>query len=218
MWQTQIESEYIDAVDESSEEVDPDETSKDAALTVPHRLQKISILSDNKPVSYSQVIQLWQQNQGFRTFWLDILASTPMKAYFWETPPLSQSTLDQAFEFVLVNSSRLAEISPDSSDFQSHFKSATKEVVTFANLGKDAQLVVPSPIGDESAYTHIAAFVRKAPRSQQHQLWQTVSEQIQQKLTQQPMWVSTSGLGVAWLHIRLDSHPKYYTYEPYRSF
>jgi len=30
-------------------------------------------------------------------------------------------------------------------------------------------------------------------------------------------WLSTSGLGVGWLHVRLDSRPKYYTYEPYKS-
>jgi hypothetical protein len=31
------------------------------------------------------------------------------------------------------------------------------------------------------------------------------------------MWLSTSGLGVAWLHIRLDSTPKYYQHQPYTS-
>jgi len=29
-------------------------------------------------------------------------------------------------------------------------------------------------------------------------------------------WVSTSGLGVAWLHVRVDSKPKYYSHEAYR--
>ena len=30
-------------------------------------------------------------------------------------------------------------------------------------------------------------------------------------------WLSTSGLGVYWLHVRLDSYPKYYTYRPYKA-
>jgi len=30
-------------------------------------------------------------------------------------------------------------------------------------------------------------------------------------------WLSTSGLGIAWLHVRLDERPKYYTHAPYRS-
>ena len=30
-----------------------------------------------------------------------------------------------------------------------------------------------------------------------------------------PVWLSTSGMGVPWLHMRLDQVPKYYTYEPF---
>ena len=33
-----------------------------------------------------------------------------------------------------------------------------------------------------------------------------------------PTWVSTAGGGVAWLHVRLDSAPKYYTHRPYTRF
>jgi hypothetical protein len=31
-----------------------------------------------------------------------------------------------------------------------------------------------------------------------------------------PVWLSTSGLGIYWLHFRLDTVPKYYTYAPYK--
>jgi hypothetical protein len=31
-----------------------------------------------------------------------------------------------------------------------------------------------------------------------------------------PLWVSTSGLAVPWLHLRLDARPKYYGFEPYK--
>lgn len=30
-------------------------------------------------------------------------------------------------------------------------------------------------------------------------------------------WISTSGLGVSWLHIRIDTYPKYYNYEEYKT-
>lgn len=30
-----------------------------------------------------------------------------------------------------------------------------------------------------------------------------------------PVWLSTAGAGVAWLHVRLDDRPKYYSYRPY---
>jgi hypothetical protein len=29
-------------------------------------------------------------------------------------------------------------------------------------------------------------------------------------------WVSTSGLGVPWVHVRLDERPKYFQFGPYR--
>ncbi len=32
-----------------------------------------------------------------------------------------------------------------------------------------------------------------------------------------PLWLSTAGGGVAWLHVRLDSRPKYYGYSPYKT-
>lgn len=191
------------------------------------RISKISIFLDNEPLRHWEVIQLWQQDQSFRLFWIDLLASASFTAYFWETPPITLSTVERAFEFVLVDSPRLAGVSPDPSDFEQYFESASgnrstdslghRQIVTFSNLGNDAQLIVPCPIAQMSAYTHIAAFVREAPLSQQHQLWQTIGREIEQRLNQQPIWVSTSGLSVYWLHVRLDSFPKYYTYELYKT-
>ena len=30
-----------------------------------------------------------------------------------------------------------------------------------------------------------------------------------------PTWLSTAGMGVSWLHVRLDSQPKYYGFAAY---
>ncbi|MBX3248007.1 MAG: hypothetical protein KF901_12575 [Myxococcales bacterium] len=30
------------------------------------------------------------------------------------------------------------------------------------------------------------------------------------------VWLSTAGLGVDWLHVRLDARPKYYRHAPYK--
>ena len=181
------------------------------------RIHKISIFKGDKQVTYLEAIELWQQNESFRTFFISLLADTPMAAYFWETPPISQS-IDREFEFVLIDSPKLADVEPDPSDFRQHFESATEEVVTFPNLGNDALLVVPCPITNIPESTHLANFLREAPESQQHLLWKTVGRSLQQKLDEQQfIWVSTSGLEVHWLHVRLDSRPKYYTYKPYKS-
>ena len=91
-----------------------------------------------------------------------------------------------------------------------------KNVVSFPNLRKDATLIVPCPLQENSAYTHIANFTRQAPSFQQIEFWQFLGKKTKENLSQQPLWISTSGLGVYWLHVRLDSYPKYYCFQPYK--
>jgi hypothetical protein len=62
----------------------------------------------------------------------------------------------------------------------------------------------------------LAAFVRHAPQRQRQALWQTVGEAMARRIGHQPVWLSTAGAGVAWLHVRLDNRPKYYSHGPYR--
>jgi protoheme ferro-lyase len=42
-----------------------------------------------------------------------------------------------------------------------------------------------------------------------HEIWRLVAEAVEARLGSAPMWLSTAGLGVHWLHVRLDSRPKY---------
>jgi hypothetical protein len=180
------------------------------------RIYKISIFSDERQITYSEVIDLWQQDSNFRKFFISLLANTPWEAYFWETPPVTKLTVNRTFEFVLINSLQLASVRGDFSNFKQYFGFSTKAIATFSNLRRDALLVVPRPINNKYVYPHLAAFIREAPEFQQHLLWQTLGRELEEKLNQQPIWVSTSGLGVYWLHIRLDSFPKYYRFKPYK--
>lgn len=76
-----------------------------------------------------------------------------------------------------------------------------------------------SPPPGEADYPHLSAFVRRAPAARVDALWTAVGEGVQQWLESRRgrLWVSTAGLGVYWLHIRLDSRPKYVKWGPYRS-
>ena len=47
-------------------------------------------------------------------------------------------------------------------------------------------------------------------------LWQVVGEAMERRLGTEPVWLSTAGAGVSWLHVRLDDRPKYYGHAPYR--
>jgi hypothetical protein len=88
-------------------------------------------------------------------------------------------------------------------------------VATFSNLGADAILVAPTPAeGVDCA--HLASFLRTADDRQIAALWRAVALALRSVLGPTPHWVSTAGLGVSWLHVRIDRFPKYYRYQPYR--
>jgi hypothetical protein len=178
---------------------------------------RIAIDLDGSPVCYADVLQRWQSDEEFRTFFIGLLADAPFSAFRWETPPITLATANRPFEFVLEDSPGLAR-NPDVDAFAQHFKNgAMEEVVEFPNLGKDAVMVVPCPNGPPSAYGHLADFVRHAPDSQKHALWKLVGAAMQRRLGARPVWLSTAGAGVAWLHVRLDDRPKYYGYAAYRN-
>ena len=183
------------------------------------RVHKYCVINNAEPMSYADALDLWQHNESFRSFFISLLADAPFSAYRWETPPVTLGTVNREFEFVLLDSPSLVR-PPDTKTFASYFTTAESDtgIVIFENLGKDALLVVPSPQADDSAYAHIAAFTRNGPNPQNHALWQMVGQTMQQRITNRPIWLSTEGSGVSWLHVRLDCRPKYYGFSPYKEF
>ncbi|MBK8904950.1 MAG: hypothetical protein IPM53_27470 [Anaerolineaceae bacterium] len=180
------------------------------------RIQQYRILERERPFTTPQILQKWQTDETFRRFFIGLLTNAPFDAYFWETPPITTSLLARPFEFVLVNAPQLAPVPAERRAFARYFTSAP--VVDFSNLGGDAHLVVPCPQKPHDAFAHLAAFSRSAPLDQQHQFWQRVGKVVTNLVGKRPLWVSTSGLGVYWLHVRLDSQPKYYTFRPYATW
>lgn len=170
-------------------------------------------LTFDPPLTIGEVIAQWQSASEFLEGWIDALRDAPFDAYFWETP--CATTLDRAFECALVDAPGLARTSGDPSAFSRHFARAVDDVADFANLGGDAHLVVPTPHGTED-YASLAAFTRHAPLVQQHALWRRVGGAWHAAIEAGPVWLNTAGMGVPWLHVRLDASPKYYRHAPYR--
>lgn len=167
--------------------------------------------------SYGEVLEAWRSDATFCGWFGDLLAVSAFSAFKWETPAVTDASRAQSFEFVLLDSPGLAR-APDPSAFAEHFRSDPhSEVLAFANLGGDATLVVPRPLGLETAYGHLAAFVRHAPEAQRRQLWRVIAEAMQRRVCDRPVWLSTAGEGVSWLHVRLDDRPKYYEFAAYRA-
>jgi hypothetical protein len=180
------------------------------------RLLRVAIDLDSRPVPYAEVLRRWQHDADFRSSFIALLADSPFAAFRWETPPIATASAGRPFEFVLLDSPGLAR-NPDADAFAEHFSGAASGgVVEFRNLGGDALLVAPCPGGPPSAYGHLGAFVRQAPERQRHALWQQVGTAMDRRVGPSPVWLSTAGAGVPWLHVRLDDRPKYYGYRPYR--
>ena len=172
--------------------------------------------AQGRTLTFDDVVRGWREREDFRLFWCSSLRNAPFDAYAWECPPVTANTLSRGFDCVFVASPLLARMPADSQAFAEHFR-PDQSVATFANLGGDAVLVAPSPADGGDNYSHLASFVATAPASQQDALWKAVGEACNRRIGTNPVWISTAGLGVAWLHVRLDDRPKYYRHTPYMS-
>lgn len=179
------------------------------------RVHKVIIRDSQAPLTFSDVLKLLRESSDFRSYLTAQLSATPFVAFRWETPPVTLKSVGREFECVLLDSPGLAR-TPDARAFATYFDThAVDAVAVFPNIGKDAVMIVPCPIAADSTYGHFAAFLRNAPEHQQHALWKAVGYAMEEHLSSQPVWLNTAGGGVSWLHIRLDSRPKYYHYSPY---
>jgi hypothetical protein len=179
-------------------------------------IRKVHILRQGQQTSYTDWIQAMQSSSNFIHFFNAILADIEFEGFYWEVPPVRRNQLHRPFEFVLVESRGLPVVNPDSVAFREFFEPEAP-VVSFPNLGRDAQLVVPTPIGETINYGHLGAFVRGAPQDQILAFWKRVAFEYEHALYNKPRWLSTAGHGVHWLHVRIDSRPKYYRHNPYRT-
>lgn len=180
-------------------------------------------------LSFADVLDLWAdagdidgdaeraEGDDFVQWFCQLLAEQRLCAFRFETPPVTQNGIDREFEFVLVDCPALGSVSADVSPFAEPLAMGNEadSVIAFPNLRGDAWMIVPRPQTDESCYAHLAVFLRRAPREQKRKLWRTVAAALRARLSDQPVWLSTAGLGVSWLHVRLDSRPKYYSHRPY---
>lgn len=181
------------------------------------RVTRHALLESDAPLSTERFWQAMATSAEWRARWASLLAESEYRSFRWETPVLTRATAQRAFECVLVDDPYL-DVQPEPDVFREHFDAADPKatVVAVPNLGRTATLVVPRPLADDAAYPHIAAFVRQAPAAQVDALWRCVAQQVLTKLSDTPLWVSTAGGGVAWLHVRLEGVPKYYAHRPYR--
>ena len=182
----------------------------------PSRLTTFRPLLDGEPIPYRDFLARWQHAPEFVAFFRRQLATAPFPAFRWETPPITTQTVGRPFEYTLTDAPELLG-APFSGPFQAHLPPrGSGRAAAFTSLGGDAILVVPAEPEAGPSYPHLAAFARSAPEAAQHILWAEVGAQATARLGEDPVWISTAGAGVAWLHVRLDDRPKYYRHAEYR--
>lgn len=180
--------------------------------------------ANNKtPVTFAHALHLMQSSSvQFVDALTRALTDMPLEAMLFETPPVTRTSAEYTnFEFVVHDAPPLYDATPDTSAFfPQHADKACDGFAVFPNLGKDATLVSPCPSADnpDDDAVHLVKYLRNAGAHNARKLWSTVAQAVQRQLSEQPLWVSTNGYGVSWLHVRLDSSPKYYSYRPYRNF
>ena len=178
--------------------------------------------SESRVLTFKDVLELWadvaQCGNLFLGFHCQVLTDVPYAAYKWETPAVDIDRLERPFEFVALNAPRL-DRPEDRTAFQKQFAAAgdDRATVAFSNLGKNAVLVVPCPSMPGTNHCHLASFLRTCHASDESSLWQQVGISMLERVAAKPVWLSTAGGGVAWLHVRLDDKPKYYGYREFKS-
>jgi hypothetical protein len=179
--------------------------------------RKYRLFEGDAPLPFRRFFERLASDEAFADWFCCTLAEFEGAAFYWELPPLTAATLDRDAEFVLIEAPTLARFAPERAPFAEHFRRARGEdVIVFPNLGGDAIMVVPCPRGPDEHYPHLAAFLRGADKQQLRALWRVTAQEMLRRVGTRPTWLSTAGGGVAWLHVRLDSRPKYYCHDPCR--
>ena len=180
---------------------------------------KYQLLDNEVPLSFDGLFRLLDKSDDFCEWYTAMLADSDFDAFYWEHPPLTRGRLELDAEFVLLDAPTLACLEAEPAPFQPLFDERPGEdVIVFPNLGGDAMLIVPCPIAARDVYPHLAAFLRDAPASQIRSVWRQTAKTVRGSITSAPRWLSTAGLGVAWLHVRIDARPKYYSHVPYTRY
>ncbi|MCB9528060.1 MAG: hypothetical protein H6701_06630 [Myxococcales bacterium] len=193
-----------------------------ASIAVPTRRHGRVVLGEmteaGRPLTFGEAMAALAREPAARQALTAALAAAPFAAFFWECAPATAG-LREPFCFALVDSPPLAAVTADPAPFRAPLAAAGGEVATFASLGRESLLVAPPLITPRSAGAHLAAFVRGAPAAAVDALWQAVPAAVARWFGGgAPVgWLSTSGLAVHWLHVRIDPRPKYYTHAPFRA-
>ncbi len=158
-------------------------------------------------------------DQNLREHIINIFKNFQHNYAFWEFPPVDKITMLAVAEFVLVPTTHFGNA--DSSSFKEHLKkNLDGQIVVFPNLSGDTLLITVNsfPNTKNKSFSDILSFMKskEVDNNYKHNLLIKIGEEIIKNIqNDKKLFLSTHGHGVPWLHIRLCTKAKYYSYRPY---
>lgn len=177
-----------------------------------------------RPLSGAELFRALASDRRAAQRLVDVLRSARLPdAVFFEVRPYTHNTLNERFEAVLHPAPAFAGRKEDGTTFADKF-TGNELLAVFPSLGTGnsaATLIVPAlwPKRRKGTYVHLLDFMRHAPADLRVGLIMRVAREYLSALEREedtPLWLSTSGLGVNHVHVRIDWTPKYYTTERYK--
>jgi len=194
------------------------------------RVLKHKISKNGKQLTFQEVFDNWSDSHDFRTLFTEIIKNAHdehnFPGVFFESPPVQIKDVDSNYEFVLVKTGAFVSAKAERGfrDFKDKIeddscRDGELEACSFGNLSGDAKLVIPRGRDGERKqhkYTDIMNFILRGDPKEVDDFWKATGNACKERISDRPMWISTCGTAVDWLHLRLDSRPKYYSYRPYK--
>jgi len=173
--------------------------------------------SGNQYVSTKDFLALLQTDLSFIGVVNDSIMAIPLTAYYYESPPINNANISKPYFFVAVET-KFKSINANKSTFDEHFKKCRDHVVSFLNLSKDAELVVPCPEKGSiegvtlwEKFLYLKKYIINASEDSKNQFWKKIGL-ISAKMIDQgnTIYLKTHGHGVPYIHFRIQTTPKYY--------
>lgn len=169
--------------------------------------------TSSDPSSFFQFIMQWNKvlNNWSRGLYPKFTQQTK-GPFIWQTSVLDSKEQNPYREKIMIKN--FVHAAEDRSPFnlQINKKTNSEELyaIGFWNLSKDAYLVIPKPRSGKN-FQSLFHFCKNASKLQLRKFWKRVVIEIRNMLKQYPtLYVNVQGSAVAYLHVRLDTKPKYY--------
>ena len=182
-----------------------------------NKFKRINIVYKGKHLTFRKLLKLWITDKDFCVFFTKLLGSKTKSKYRFESPKLTKTNLNKKAFFIVYNEPELSSTANPKGIYPVGFILELKKCETKINA-----LLIPGKGGMEHPermiipcrpVAHIGQLNRQ-PKKLIHDMWKLAAIAAIQKFNEnKTAFISTHGLGIPWLHIRIEEFPVHYKYK-----